>query len=82
MTYSKNPIIDRFLQLTIDEGKSVRGVALAHSPNAGKTVVFSLADGTNCELVTRGDRSVMIGWWRDSSDLMKKFRHIDLNPVV
>ena len=83
MTYSKNPIIDRFLQLTIDEGKSVRGVALTHSPSStGKTVVFSLDDGTNCQLVTDSDRGAMIAWWRDSSNLMKKFRHVDLNPVV
>jgi hypothetical protein len=82
MSYSKNPIIDRFLQLTVDEGKSVRGLALTHRPDLQKTVVFSLDDGTDCQIVSREDSSAIIGWWRDASDLMKRMKHVDLNPSM
>jgi hypothetical protein len=82
MSYSKNPIIDRFLQLTVDEGKSVRGLALSHSSNSQKTVVFSLDDGTNCQIVSREDSGALIAWWRDASALMKRMKHVDFNPAV
>ncbi len=78
--YSQNPIIDRFLQLTIEEGHSVRGVSLCHCPDAAKTVVFSLGDGTNRTLLAGQDDGSFITWWKDTSDFVRRLRNIDLSP--
>ena len=78
--YSKNPIIDRFLQLTIEEGHSVRGVSLCHCPDAEKTVVFSLGDGSNRTLVADQDNAAFMTWWKDTSEFVRRLRNIDLSP--
>ena len=78
--YSQNPIIDRFLQLTVQEGQSVRGVFLCHCPDAEKTVVFALADGSNRTLIADQDDSAFMTWWKDTSDFVRRLRNIDLSP--
>lgn len=81
MNYSKNPIIDRFLQLTIEEGKSVRGVSLCQRPNSGKVVVFSLDDGSDHHLADITDGSNFVSMWRDSSAMIRRFKSVDLSPA-
>ena len=81
MNYSKNPIIDRFLQLTIEEGKSVRGVSLCQRPNSCKVVVFSLDDGSDSHLVDTTDGSNFVSMWRDSSAMIRRFKSVDLSPA-
>jgi len=81
MNYSKNPIIDRFLQLTIEEGKSVRGVSLCQRPNSCKVVVFSLDDGSDCHLADMADGSNFVSMWRDSSAMIRRFKSVDLSPA-
>lgn len=82
MNYSTNPIINRFLQLTLEEGKSVRGVALSYDCCEEKKVIFSLSDGTNCQYGPVTDNRAFSGWWKDTSELVKKLRNVDLSPVL
>lgn len=81
MKYSKNPIINRFLQLTVDEGKSVRGVALCHCPDSAKTITFSLGDGSDCQFVADQDNRTFMQSWQDAADFVKRMRHVDLSPA-
>lgn len=82
MKYSKNPIINRFLQLTIEEGKSVRCLELGHCPNSTKTVRFRLGDGTDCQFVDDQDSRTFMKSWQDASDFVKRLRHVDLSPAL
>jgi hypothetical protein len=81
MNYSKNPIIDRFLQLTIEEGKSVRGVSLCQRQDSNKVVVFSLDDGSDCQLLDGTDGAALVSQWRDSTALIRRFKSVDLSPA-
>ena len=82
MKYSKNPIINRFLQITIEDGKSVRGLALAHYPSSAKSVTFCLGDGTDLEYVTEQDGPAFMKSWKDASEFVKRLRNVDLSPAI
>lgn len=82
MNYSKNPIINRFLQITIEDGKSVRGLALGHCPTSNKTVTFSLGDGTDVHYVADQSNSAFMKSWKDAGDFVKRLRHVDLSPAI
>lgn len=82
MNYSKNPIINRFLQITIEDGKSVRGLALRHSPSSSKTVTFSLGDGTDLHFVADQSGTAFMNSWKDASEFVKRLRHVDLSPAI
>lgn len=80
--YSKNPIIDRFLQLTIEEGKSVRGVSLCYCTDSSLRIIFSLGDGSDQTLVSDYDSGSFMGFWRDASEFVKRLRGINLSPAI
>ena len=82
MKYSKNPIINRFLQITIEDGKSVRCLALGHHPNVAKTVTFCLGDGTDVHYVADEGGSAFMKSWKDAAEFVKRLRNVDLSPAI
>lgn len=82
MNYSKNPIINRFLQITIEEGKSVRGLTLGHCANSEKVVTFMLGDGTDQQYVAGQDGRSFMTSWKDAADFVKRLRSVDLSPAA
>lgn len=81
-SYSRNPIIDRFLQLTIEEGHSIRGVSLCYCTDSSRRVVFSLGDGSDQTLVSEHDSSAFMEWWKDASEFVKRLRSVHLSPAL
>jgi len=80
--YSANPIINRFLQLTIEEGQSVRGVSLCYCTSMSKQVIFSLGDGSDQTLTSEHDTSAFMDWWKDACEFVKRLRGIHLSPAL
>ncbi|RYD34246.1 MAG: hypothetical protein EOP87_09575 [Verrucomicrobiaceae bacterium] len=80
--YSRNPIIERFLQLTIQDGQSVRGVSLSYCMDSSQQVVFSLGDGSSQTLVSGQDTSAFMECWKDACDFVKRLRGIHLSPAL
>lgn len=81
-TYSKNPIINRFLQLTVEDGQFIRGVTLCYCTSNSRQVVFSFDDGSDQRLVSDHDHSVFTDWWMDACDFLKRLRGIHLSPAA
>jgi hypothetical protein len=80
--YSKNPIIDRFLQLTIDEGKHIRGVSLCYCTSSLRQVIFSLDDGSNEKLVSDLDPCSFNASWKEACEFLKRLRGIHMSPAA
>jgi hypothetical protein len=80
--YSKNPIINRFLQLTVEEGRSIRGVSLCYCTSSSRQVVFSFADGSDQKLVSESDNSAFNEWWKDACDVLKRLRGVHFSPAL
>lgn len=81
-TYSKNPIINRFLQLTVEEGQFIRSVSLCYCTSSSRQVVFSFEDGSDQRLLSDHDYSAFNDWWKDACDFLKRLRGIHLSPAA
>lgn len=78
--YSENPIIDRFLEFTIGEKKSVLAVSLYQGQDCLDHVIFTLEDGTSQTLDSELNSQEFMAWWQEASEFVRHLRGMCLSP--